>query len=98
MRMFTLLLVCLISGCACNPFHCTPKIVVQEVKVPVAVLPPKPPVLASPNLPLDTLAKEASDKQTAEAYWESILLLKKAVKERDIVIDSYRNFQLENTK
>lgn len=88
--------ILLLSGCAihqCNPFKCEPKTIttIQTVKIPVPVKAPQPPTLTWPFLPITKLVPTSTDKETAEAYQETVLLLINAVKERDLVIDKYRD-------
>ena len=74
-----------------------PDIQYRETKVEVAVLPPVPPKLDKPVLPVDSLPANAPDKDTATAYWSSILILENAIDLRDAELDKIRNFKLTPT-
>lgn len=73
---------------------CSPREIVRyepvEVRVPVAVPWPEPPVLERPVLPIETLPASASPADVLRAYVASALLLMAYVEELEALLDAYR--------
>ena len=81
MRVFILLAVIAISGCAAAPTMAT---------APIAVPCPKPPVIMRPSLPTSALTAQSSDQDVIRAYVISDALLKGYAEKLEIIIDGYR--------
>lgn len=84
-----LILVLFLTGCCTTEYIDRP----VEVKVPVIVPHPEPPVVNEPELPISKLDKESTPNEVAKAYAISIKLLKGYGDQLQTIINSYRNEQ-----
>lgn len=90
MKYFTgitvlLVLLILISGCQTRE-----RIVFQRVEIPVTEDCPVHDELSFPIFPVDLLHTRSSDRETAEAFANSIDMCKTEIKIRDALLDGYR--------
>jgi hypothetical protein len=73
-----------VAGCR------APEVRTVEVKVPVAVPCPEPPILLWPVLPTDQITPETSDAEVAKAYAAERLYLRGLLAEAYAILNGYR--------
>ena len=63
---------------------------VVEVRVPIPVEAPAPPLLVRPALPIAELAPSSTDGEVARAYLATVVLLQLYAAELEALLDAYR--------